>query len=347
MRTMSRGLLLAVAALAISCGPKSGSDEASSSTASASPQVNTSEATDTFVFRDAETGAVLPESDIPGNQENATYSYLATTAKRWPNGVIKWWYNPAGEPAGFGTQATIDALIAAGKRWEQVCKVSFQYQGTTTNPLTLSGCNGATVVGWTPLAGSVIGQTQDCFSSTTISEMDLGLDNTQITSLSLMQTVAVHEFGHSFGLGHTDLAVAVMTPSLTTGTPVQDDINGCQSLYGVPSTTTSPTPVCTASATQTCAVSNGSGRQTCSADGMSWGSCAATTCNSGFALTNGVCVANTTTVTKICQPNQQYSCSTFSGRGYKTCSADGTAYSTCQINRCKVGYHMVSGQCVK
>jgi hypothetical protein len=241
MRTMSRGFLMVAAALAISCGPKSGGEGATSSAASATFQASMPEATDAFTFRDADSGAELPESDIHANQENVTYSYLATTAKRWPNGIIKWWYNPEGAPAGFGTQATIAALIAAGKRWEAVCKVSFQYQGITTNPLMLSDCNGATVVGWTPLAGSVIGQTQDCFSGNSITEMDLGLDNSQITSLPLLQKVAVHELGHSLGLGHTDLSVAVMTPSLTTGTPVQDDINGCQSLYGAPGATISPT----------------------------------------------------------------------------------------------------------
>ncbi|QTD56860.1 matrixin family metalloprotease [Parasphingorhabdus cellanae] len=50
-------------------------------------------------------------------------------------------------------------------------------------------------------------------------------------------TVAAHEFGHAIGLGHSRQRGALMFPSYS-GTQrflAQDDIAGCQSLYGPPS----------------------------------------------------------------------------------------------------------------
>lgn len=50
-------------------------------------------------------------------------------------------------------------------------------------------------------------------------------------------TVAAHEFGHAIGLGHSRQKGALMFPSYS-GTQrflAQDDIAGCQSLYGPPS----------------------------------------------------------------------------------------------------------------
>lgn len=342
---LKKGLLLTLAFAAMACAPN-GSKESGTATAPSSSEVSSeAQYKDQFTFRDANTNEVLSEEAVPGRLMNAQYTYMSGTPKKWANGVIKWWYNPNGQPTMFNSQQAVDALIAASKRWEQVCNVSFQYQGMTTNQLNITSCNGATVVGWTPLAGSVIGQTQDCFSNSTIGEMDLALDNSQIDSLTLMQTVAVHEMGHAFGLGHTDLATAVMTPYLTTGFPVQDDIQGCQSLYGVPSTTSTPAPVCTAGATQSCSVSNGTGKQVCAPDGSAWGSCAAVTCNSGYTLSNGACVSNTTSSPLICQPNTQYTCSSFTGTGYRTCNAKGTRLSNCQITACKAGYQMSAGVC--
>ena len=46
--------------------------------------------------------------------------------------------------------------------------------------------------------------------------------------------VALHEFGHTLGLGHSDNDDAVMWPYARTGNPSlhSDDISGIQSLYG-------------------------------------------------------------------------------------------------------------------
>lgn len=50
-------------------------------------------------------------------------------------------------------------------------------------------------------------------------------------------TVAAHEFGHSLGLNHSDIAEALMFPSYSGPHRflAQDDVNGIQSIYGRPS----------------------------------------------------------------------------------------------------------------
>jgi hypothetical protein len=51
-----------------------------------------------------------------------------------------------------------------------------------------------------------------------------------------LKIVAVHEFGHTLGLNHSDVEEAIMYPSLSSYNPnfklSQDDIDGIQSVYG-------------------------------------------------------------------------------------------------------------------
>lgn len=55
-----------------------------------------------------------------------------------------------------------------------------------------------------------------------------------------------------------------------------------------------PSPrICTPAASQSCVIPNGTGSRTCNSAGTAYGSCAATSCNSGFDLLNQSCVART------------------------------------------------------
>ena len=59
------------------------------------------------------------------------------------------------------------------------------------------------------------------------------------TGINLLQ-VAVHEFGHSLGLGHSDQKSAIMYAYYRGYVPNMaldaDDVNGIQTLYGGPNT---------------------------------------------------------------------------------------------------------------
>jgi hypothetical protein len=111
--------------------------------------------------------------------------------------------------------------------------------------------------------------------------------------------------------------------------------------------------VCTPnqSSTQSCSVSNGSGSQTrtCNSQGTGFinGTCRATSCQSGFRLSGGACVA----ATSVCNPNQSstQSCSVSNGSGSltRTCNPQGTGFinGTCRVTSCASGFTLNNGTC--
>jgi hypothetical protein len=170
------------------------------------------------------------------------YAYITGSALKWST-LVSWRYNPANQSTQFSQSDILAAFERATAKWSAVCNVRFSYAGTTSQNPSMSGCDGANIVGWAPLSGGTVGRTQACFSYTNLTEFDMQFDNEQpyqLSSLGLLESVAAHEFGHALGLAHTSVSPAVMTSSVTTGTLVQDDIDGCVSLYG-PAQSSTPT----------------------------------------------------------------------------------------------------------
>jgi hypothetical protein len=102
------------------------------------------------------------------------------------------------------------------------------------------------------------------------------------------------------------------------------------------------TLACTPNTQQSCQTGNGTGSQTCNSSGSAWGACGNfTSCDSGFNLQNGACVAN------ACTPNTQQSCQTGNGTGSQSCNVDGSAWGVCgNITNCNSGFNLQNGVCV-
>ncbi|MES3039086.1 MAG: matrixin family metalloprotease [Bdellovibrionota bacterium] len=222
-------------------------------------------------------------ADSGGQNFQEKYSLL--TDLKWSNGVISWYYNPQGQPIIYTTTQLVDILKAAAQKWSAVCGVTFQYMGPTSSVPNFTGRNGVSAVGWENISYS--GYAQFWTYNNAIVETDIKLDP-DIQSVHLSRIVT-HEFGHSLGIGHNDLNTQLMFATVYATELQSEDVAACQAKYGPPKSSTPTVLVCTAGATQTCAVSNGAGRKTCSSDGMSWGVCQATSCNSGYTLQNGTC----------------------------------------------------------
>ncbi|MBK6595153.1 MAG: hypothetical protein IPG23_21930 [Burkholderiales bacterium] len=48
----------------------------------------------------------------------------------WADAVVNYYYNPSNQPAGISTDTVLGLIQAAGRKWENVCKVRFNYLGT-------------------------------------------------------------------------------------------------------------------------------------------------------------------------------------------------------------------------
>jgi len=97
---------------------------------------------------------------------------------------------------------------------------------------------------------------------------------------------------------------------------------------------------CTPDAQQSCYEQHGTGTQTCNASG-SWGTCGDfTSCDPGYDLQDGACVA------QPCSPNDVQSCQTAHGTGTQTCNASGTWDPCGNLTSCDPGYSLQDGACV-
>lgn len=198
-----------------------------------------------------------------GDGPTAQYDLSGFT---WPGNQAGWRYNNAGSPASAGGAAS--AIAAGANSWaQQGADWRFTGGGASSAPSSLCANrrrDGENVVGWDALEGNTLGVT--CWyrnQQGDAVEFDMLFDNDRTWGGGLdLFTVALHEFGHALGLGHSNvgcgaLSQAVMCPYYVgpVAGPGADDIAGLIALYGgdaqePPATATKkPTKTATPSAT--------------------------------------------------------------------------------------------------
>ncbi|MFG1921153.1 matrixin family metalloprotease [Cryptosporangium sp. NPDC048952] len=181
----------------------------------------------------------------------------------WKLPSFKWYYNPAGAPASVRSSAAA-SISAATTGLTKACgqkslKLVPSYGGSTSAGVQVgaagncTGNDGRNVIGWRAGSGKWLGMTCTYFKTIkgkkTVTGTDTAL-NTQykfFTSTKKcanaydLQSVVLHERGHSLGLNHVSQAAhasAVMTPALSAcsvgkRTLGLGDYKGLAAMYGV------------------------------------------------------------------------------------------------------------------
>lgn len=193
-----------------------------------------------------------------GDSGNVTAQFVLN-GYSWPGGTASWGYDPTGKPAGLGGDQ--QAMTNGANAWNST-GANWSFQGGFPSSAGTGACHGSggrdgqNTVGWGAQPGSTLAVTCTWYSGSTAVEFDMEFDPdwswTTGSPIAVdLESVAVHEFGHALGLGHSSFSSAVMFASYSVGTNkrtlTQDDIDGVIAKYGaaggsVPTSTPTNTP---------------------------------------------------------------------------------------------------------
>lgn len=213
------------------------------SVAFAGPITRTSDGTD-MGDSGAAVSACLTDSDlttcwIQGNSTaRQKYLYSDGAPTRWPRSLMRWFYNPAGQPSWTNTNSALSIIATSMNKWSSVCGIRFEYAGLASN--AVGQYDGANVIGWGHINQSAGGIAYtSAYPNGAIVDSDIQIDAQQLGAAANYLGVMTHEVGHSVGLAHSNVSSSIMyaTPyheAKYDETLRNDDIAGCVSLYGMP-----------------------------------------------------------------------------------------------------------------
>lgn len=176
-------------------------------------------------------------------------STSALNAPKWETSEIKYYYNHANAPSNLSKTQVEGIIKTSMSRWSTVCGIKFTYMGETTAPFVAGKKDGLNVITW----GNADGASGVTYSywrtvnkQTLLSESDIDMSVSQVRDATTYEAIMNHELGHMVGLNHSDMSESIMfaNPYHTVQyllTLRNDDIQGCQGLYGAAGTVT-PTP---------------------------------------------------------------------------------------------------------
>jgi len=202
-------------------------------------------------------------SDIAATATGGSYSSYKLTGYRW-NGQdpkVQLYLNPTGTPDGLTQESSQSAITEAANTWDDAVVSNLFADGTTVivdsqkvvdDPFTKTPKkDGYNVNGWKNFGNSFIGLNRwwtngakvDGYYSLTESDTWYNLDYQWTTDLDTakstgkldLQSVALHELGHSIGMG--DIYSSTYGGSLPPTDPRTEDLEQVMNLYNGPQRT--------------------------------------------------------------------------------------------------------------